>query len=286
MQHNVLNWKTNKQSLITNFLDTKPDIILLNSHGLKTSEPLKIPGYICHKINTDETVNDGSAIAVKYNIQHKLFDDFDTDFLAIEIHTTQGPLVIATTYLPPRRPYLPFPDFFRLLNNNIPTLILGDFNCTHTQLGNRTNNTVGKSIVSLINQGILIHLGPQFPTYISHNAATNPDKVFSNKHNYFNTLIQPGNITTSDHIPIVLTVSTKPIYVKTNERYLYNKANWDEFKDKLNNKLTIKNLENCTTQEIDNEINNWINTVKDAMNTTIPKHTHTNQYTRQSQHHK
>ncbi len=77
-------------------------------------------------------MSDGSAIAIKTNIQHKLIDDFDTDFSAIEIQTIQGPIVIATTYLPPRRPFLPFLDMYRLLNNNIPTLILGDFNATHS----------------------------------------------------------------------------------------------------------------------------------------------------------
>ncbi len=269
-----MNWRTNKQSLVNNYLETNPDIILMNSHGLKNNESLKIPGYACHKINSEEAINDGSAIAVKHNLKYKLLDDFDTDFLAIEIHTTQGPIVLATTYLPPRRPYLPFPDIYKLVNNNIPTLILGDFNCTHTQFGNHTNNTVGKSIVNLINQGKLIHLGPHFPTFLCHNAATSPDKVFSNKHNYLNTLIEPGNITTSDHIPIIFTVSTKPIYIKTKETLQYKKANWEQFKEILNDKITIKNLDNCSKQEIDQEVSTWFTTVKDAMNRIIPKTTY------------
>jgi len=59
----------------------------------------------------------------------------------------------ATTYLPPRRPFLPYTDMHRLLSNNIPTYILGDFNGRHTALGSKDNNTVGKSLVNLINQG-------------------------------------------------------------------------------------------------------------------------------------
>lgn len=49
---------------------------------------------------------------------------FDTDVLATQIETTLGPIIIATTYLPPRRPYLPVTDFYRLLNNNIPTYLV------------------------------------------------------------------------------------------------------------------------------------------------------------------
>ncbi len=160
---------------------------------------------------------------------------------------------------------------YKLLNNSVPTLILGDFNGTHTQLGNRTNNTVGNSLVSLINQGSLIHLGPQFPTYISHNAATTPDRVFTNKHNYLNTFIEPGNITTSDHIPVILTVSTTPIYIKTKEILQYKRADWDKFTEILNEKLNVKNLNNFTAEAIDEEVTNWIETVKDTMDKTIPK---------------
>ncbi len=70
IQNNVLNWKTNKQSLITDYISNNPDIILLNSHGLKSNEELKIPGYRTYKINHSEDLSDGSAIAVKYNIKH------------------------------------------------------------------------------------------------------------------------------------------------------------------------------------------------------------------------
>ncbi len=63
-----------------------------------------IPGYKTNKSNTSESIADGSAIAVKYNIAHKLYDDYDKDVLAIEVDTTLGPQLIAITYLPPRTP--------------------------------------------------------------------------------------------------------------------------------------------------------------------------------------
>lgn len=69
---------------------------------------------------------------------------------------------------------------------------------------------MGKSLLQLINQGILLHLGPHFPDFINYGAATNPDKIFSNKHHYLNSISEPGNITTSDHIPIIFKLSSKP----------------------------------------------------------------------------
>ncbi len=189
IQHNVLNWTTKKQSQIPNYVSNNPDLILLNSHGVKSSEELNIPGYKVYKINYSENLSDGSAIAVKYNIKHKLYDDFDTDFLAVEIETSLGSIRIVTTYLPPKRPFLPYTDMHRLLSNSISTYILGDFNGRHTLLGNRDNNTVGKSLVNLINQGkITIHLGPRFPTFFSlaiqQQIQINKIKKISNKHQY------------------------------------------------------------------------------------------------------
>ncbi len=97
------------------------DIILINNHGLKSEEFHKTPGYKTYKINTSESTADGSANTVRCNIPHKLHDDYDTDVLAIEVDTTLGPHIIATTYLPPRRRYITFPDIYELLNNNIST---------------------------------------------------------------------------------------------------------------------------------------------------------------------
>ncbi len=251
-----------------------PDIILINSHGLKNDSKLKIPGYCTYQINSTNSISDGSAIAVRYNVQHKLKDDFITDFLAVELQTTLGPIMVATTYLPPRRPYLPYPDMYSLLNNSIPTYIIGDFNGSHRYFGNSSNNTVGKSLSTLMDQGNLLHLGPHFSTFISHRSATSPDKIFSNKQHYLNYYSEPGNITTSDHIPIIFHLSTKPYYIKQEEKYEQGRADWQLFKTILDNKFppdnqTVQN--NITIIQLEQEMNTWMNNIKEAMDRAIPK---------------
>ncbi len=255
-------------------MENDPDIILLNSHGLKNSEELKIPGYRIYKINYTENIYDGSAIGIKHNINHRLFDDFDTDFIAIEIDTSLGPIQVATTYLPPRRPFLPYTDMHRLLSNSIPTYILGDFNGRHSIFGNRDNNTVGKSLSNLVNQGKLIHLGPYFPTFLSHNSSTTPDKIFANKHHYLNHIIEQGDITTSDHLPVILKLSTTPFIIEKQKTYKINKADWDLFQHKLDAHINVTNFEGSNFEQIENATTEWTNTVKNAMETSIPKSTH------------
>ena len=83
------------------------------------------------------------------------------------------------------------------------------------RFGNSDKNTVGKSLMNLMNQGKLIHMGPYFPTYLHTNSATTPDKIFANKHHYLNYITEPGELTTSDHIPIILILSTKPFITET-----------------------------------------------------------------------
>lgn len=111
LQQNVAYWKPYKHNLINTYRDMNPDIILVNSHGLNANESLNIYGYIINKLNKSNELHDGSAILVKANIKHILTDYFIIDTLQVTVETSTGPINIATVYLPPRRSYLPIPDF-------------------------------------------------------------------------------------------------------------------------------------------------------------------------------
>lgn len=67
----------------------------------------KIPGYITNQINSSNEMHDGSAILIKKNITQN-DDNYITDVLETILNTETGEMSIGTTYLPPRRPYLPF----------------------------------------------------------------------------------------------------------------------------------------------------------------------------------
>ena len=108
-------------------------------------------------------------------------------------------------------------------------------------------------------------------TFIGQGSATNPDKIFTNKHCYHNTLIETGKVTSSDHIPIILRLSTKPFYTKQNETYHYKRADWEHFKNILDQNIELKTLNNYTPNQVEEEVTKWLNTVKDAMNKSIPK---------------
>ncbi len=76
IQHNVLHWFNRRISLSNTYRIIDPDVILINSHCTHENTAIKIPGYNIHTKNTLNNTSDGTAIAIKKNIQYKLLDFF------------------------------------------------------------------------------------------------------------------------------------------------------------------------------------------------------------------
>ncbi|XP_042883085.1 uncharacterized protein LOC122260057 [Penaeus japonicus] len=123
-------------------------------------------------------------------------DNFDHELLAVKIKTTKGPIILATGYLP-RRPFLPYPNILRLLRFQRPVYLMGDLNARRRTL---------------------------------NNAATSPEIVLANRYGHLNCRITPGNLTTSDHLPIIMELSTNPIIIPCSLRPDYKNANWNRYK--------------------------------------------------------
>ena len=98
----MLNWRGRKLGLSNIYRNIDPDIILINSQGIPDDETLKISGYKTHQKNSTGRNHDGTAIAIKSNIPHKIYDSFISDLLAIEVETNTGPIIISTLYQPPQ----------------------------------------------------------------------------------------------------------------------------------------------------------------------------------------
>ena len=153
IQHNVRKWSTNKHSLDHAYQQEYPEIILINSHGAIDNENIKIFNYNIHQINTLNEINNGVAVGVRRDIKYKLIDNFESDMLGITIETSLGPVHIITAYIPPRCPYLHYPDFYKILKHKEPVYILGDLNARHEILGHQNRNIRGELLAKLINRG-------------------------------------------------------------------------------------------------------------------------------------
>jgi len=273
VQHNVNSWHNKKFALCNIYNSIDPDIILINDHSLRDNQSLKIFNYRiyqCNKLNRNYA---GVAIAVKNNIPTKLIDDFYTDILAISINTRQGDIIIATSYIPPRDGYINYIDFNHIFNRREPVYFLGDINARHRQLGNTTTSLTGTQIVALIESDKCRHIGPNFPTFITHRSTTTPDIVLTNNRTYHNYHLQPGPITPSDHIPIILNISAQPIRIPIKPRKSFHYANWTQYKADLS-QHPIPNNSHPTLADIDRHLEHWTTLTTDASNTHIPTITH------------
>lgn len=270
IQHNVLNWRNRKNELTNTYLNLDPDIIMLQSHGIKTGEPIKIPGYKVIKSNTQEELNDGTAIAIKNKIEHKIIGDYMLNTLAIQISTNTGPIILATDYIPPRRLYLPLPDYYNLFRRNCPVYLFADLNANHPTLGYRQTNTTGRQTYRLIQDRVIQHLGPHFTTFHTARSATTPDIILSNHQIYHNFRTSQGPLNTSDHSIIITELDTQPILIPTPPTPDMKRANWEEFENHIQANTTPSNLEQATLEEIDTEIDTWYNNIQQATNQHIP----------------
>ena len=250
-----------------------PDIIMLNSHGVKAGEELKLYTYNVYKSNYSNEANDGVAIAVKNTLPHKLLDDFE-HCLAVEIETSRGPVILATCYLPFRREIFPFPELHRLSVTRTPTFLIGDLNARHRVLGhNGANNNNGRNLARVMRDRNLRHYGPDFPTFIREDCATAPDIMMGNEASHiFNVHLDPGPLTTADHLPIVATISTNPIMIEpVIMRDQYHRADWEGMQQHLQSLPVTTNLRNATINEIEEEVEKWYTDLQNARDRFIPK---------------
>ena len=247
LQHNILNWRGRSTGLSNIYRNLQANVILINSHGTPEHLPLKISGYNTHTKNHTGRINDGTAIAVKNTIPHKIHDTYISDLLAVEIETNTGPveietntgpIILTTLYQPPARKYIPIPDFTQLFRQHVPVYMLADLDARHPTLGHRNRNTKGKQIAHMIRHRTLHHIGPHFPTYYAHKTAITPDIILTNYRTHHNTHITQGPLTSSDHIPIIMKISTAPIQTPIPPRPCFAKANREEFKTYISQKTT------------------------------------------------
>ncbi len=82
--------------------------------------------------------------------------------------------------------------------------------------------------------------------------------MFANKHHYLNCICEPGEITTSDPLPVIFKISTMPFIKEKRKVYTTHKADWDLFQYKLDSLINVTNLEGKTAEQLENATLKWI----------------------------
>ena len=267
LQHNTRGWTENtRYALYNTYREYNPDIILLNDIGKNW---VKLMGYISYGVNVDQENSAGVALAIKNTIKHEKIEiPFGSDMVAVRVLTTNGPIIIATAYIPPRRT-VHFPDFHKLFNRREPVYFLGDCNAQHQHFGYSRSDLRGQQIFQLIERKNIQYLGPPFSTRMDHRSVTSPDIVLASRTAHLNTMFTQGKPTPSDHIPIILKISVNPLQIKIKPRRQFAKADWEQFTAQLEN-IPIITEEPLTPHELDQATETWTKQVKQAMEDNVP----------------
>ena len=276
IQHNVLKWTYARRCELSNYyIKENADIVLLNSTGIADSERIKLFNYNVYQRNISGEESAGVAICIKKSIKHRILDDFYGDMLGINMETSRGPVSIITLYLPPRRNNIPLAELKRELQKNHAVYIFGDMNARHRILGYSTTNNTGEEIATLIRNDICSFRGPDFNTLISRIISGRPDVLLGNRNAVMYSRIYEGSITTSDHIPVVLELSTRPIMIPVTPKLNINKTNWDNFKllvgeEMISNEQNLRDTEIINKEKIDEHLERWMKIIQTSIAATAP----------------
>ena len=163
---------------------------------------------------------DGAALAMKKRIKHRIINNLSNNTLACKIQTNIGSVIIATAYIPTRRPIISRADFDILKTHKCP--VCGN----HRQLGYRQTKDSGEQLVELIKIDRWNHISPNFKRFHNHQGSGDSDKVMGYRSNILNWRIQREPEIGTHHTPIILTISTNPIKTKNKATDNYNLAVW------------------------------------------------------------
>ena len=206
---NIQNWFANRYILQTSLSDSNPDVILLNEISINNNSPLYLQEYNSI-VKTDGLYSD-VAILVKNNYKYDIININNKKISVIKLYSSFGPIVIATAYSPPREEIIPTYLFHKLLNFQLPVLVMADLNAHHRifdNISDRIGDFKGKQIAKLVEDQKFNYVGPHFKTYFSGGRSGKPDFILCNDlFNIFHNQVIRGHNIGSDHLPIIFKMS-------------------------------------------------------------------------------
>lgn len=222
----IAQWNANglshHQLELTSFIKNHDiDIALISETHFTTKSAMKIPGYdIYDTKHPSGRAHGGTAIIVSNRIKHYELQKHDKDYLqatSIVIEDWRGPLTVSSVYCPPRHTisqekYL---DFFSTLSTRF--IAGGDYNAKHHFWGSRLNTTKGKNLYDLIMRKKYECISTGEPTYWPSDRNKIPDVIdfcVANGIHRNNIMVESKCDLSSDHSPIIITISTEILLTK------------------------------------------------------------------------
>lgn len=240
------------------------DVMLISETHCTDRTYCTIPQYNIYYTNhPDATAHAGTAIIIKQTISHYELPNYRQDYLqATSVNVTLLPfdLTISAVYCPPKHNNKAqhFSDFFKTLGTKF--IVGGDFNSKHTQWGARTTTTKGRELLKVIEQNKYNYLTTATPTYWPTDPRKTPDVLdffITRGLNESYLEITASYDLSSDHSPIIATISESIITVPLPPHLHTRTTNWAKYKELIHQGANLK-LSMKTPQEIETATNTFI----------------------------
>lgn len=284
---NIINWNANgvlnKKIELGNFLrSTKTDIMVITETFLKPDNIFKINNYAIHRLDRTTGPKGGVAIVVRSDIAHSLGKNPVTktiETIQINVNTRQGRSIrVIAAYHPGSNKNMKYflSDLATLTSYKSSTIICGDFNARNRAWNCVSTNSAGKTLFDHIQRGIFTIHHPNTPTFYSADSSRSPstlDIILSNNLHEISDLTTLTDLS-SDHLPVLFKIkNSKPIFRPQNIIFNYAAADWNLFKDYVNNHLNISHINHTnvsSTSEIDSMITHLNEVLSMAHNIAVP----------------
>lgn len=217
-----------------------------------------IKGYNIYYTNhPDGTSHAGTAIIIKDNIRHHTLPNCQQVYLQatiISIDDWQGPLRVAAVYCPPRHRIdeQMFTCFFHTLGSRY--VAGGDWNSKNTYWGSRLTTPRGRELKKSVDNNSLNVLTTGEPTHWPSDPNKTPDLIdffITNGMSGLYTKVESCLDGSSDHTPVICTLSTTIILKESHEAIYNRKTDWESFKDYLDENINL-HIPLKTEEDIEN----------------------------------
>lgn len=184
------------------------DILLISESWLTKDMRFDISGFTSYR---SDRSRGGVVIFIRSSIPHFGFTKSNFDFAescTINIYVDNRAVKLSSIYCSPSASRTQAKAFFsKVLSQNGPHVIGGDFNCKHLAWNNRTCDRKGSDLFNLLNDGNYTISKPDEPTLYPYNG--DPSIVDFVVAKSFTSLssIQVINDLSSDHLPFFFSIS-------------------------------------------------------------------------------
>ena len=216
------------------------DIFLMCETHLSANSQFSVPGFFITRTDRNSH-GGGSMIGVKSGIGVSPVACPIPDCSAVDLFIPSAPVIrVVSVYFSPS---LPFPSSqlnLFIQSSPHPLLLAGDVNAKNHLWGSSTCDSRGAELLQILDQHSLFVLNTGSPTYFSPNTFT---ATSSSIHHLFSGW-HTSNDLSSDHLPIVFSLSSSLPPPTGRYTWRFTQANWPSFAANLTSSI-IPNL--CLT---------------------------------------